>query len=625
MTTALVLHGHFYQPPRENPWTGIVEREPGARPFHDWNERIQHECYRPNAFARIFDSEGRVERIVNNYANFNFNFGPTLFNWLERYHPETYARIIEADRESARRRGGHGNALAQGYNHAILPLCNERDRRTQVRWGIADFRRRFEREPESLWLPETACDDSTLETLIEERLKYVILSPFQAGRVRQPGGEWRAATDGNVDSAVPYKYLHRDGSGRSIAVFFYDGHISKAIAFDRLLASSRALIDRFELAAGAAGAAIVSAATDGETFGHHYRYGERCLAYALEVEAEARGFRVTNYGEFLESYPPTLEVEISRGPEGKGTAWSCVHGVGRWSDDCGCHAGAHAGWNQKWRRPLRAALDLLRDAASRKFEEAGGDLFRDPWATRDAYIELLLDEKASQEEFLRRHASHDLRSSEQSRAVKLLELQRSAMVMYTSCGWFFDDISGIEAVQVLKYAGRTLELLDELGLAPPRGQFLEVLAGAESNLSRMGNGADIFLRVVEAAKASHQRGVRVASHPGLLDEGKAEKLFESVAGELIRKAVRLAVNEPSTENFGKALAWIELARKLGHDALLQRAQEIIYEALCGEKTISEDLSSLADAVGLAPGLFAQPSHVARAGGVEATPSASTAA
>ncbi|HVF57858.1 MAG TPA: DUF3536 domain-containing protein, partial [Pyrinomonadaceae bacterium] len=533
----------------------------------------------------------------------------------------------EADRESARRRNGHGNAIAQGYNHVILPLCNERDRRTQVRWGVADFRRRFRREPESLWLPETACDDATLETLIEEGLKYVILSPFQAERVRPVSGdsEWRTVSDGSVDTSVPYNYFHRDRSGRSIAVFFYDGHISKAIAFDGLLASSRALVDRFERAA-ANGASIVSVATDGETYGHHYRFGELCLAHALEVEAEARGFRVTNYGEFLASHPPASEVEIKQGPEGKGTAWSCSHGVGRWSSDCGCHAGTHANWNQKWRAPLRAALDLLRDDAARKFETAGGDLFRDPWAARDAYVELLFDENVSQatEDFLRRHASRTLRPFERERALKLLELQRGAMVMYTSCGWFFDDISGLEAVQVLRYAGHTIELMDELELVPPRAAFLEILAEARSNAARMGNGADVFARADEASRAAARHTASHDLRPKQGEEGKAEKIFESVAEELITKAVRSAVRSPSTDGFAKALAWVELARRLGRDDFLSRAQEIVYEAVGGGPPVSEELRALATALRLAPCLLVTSQDIC-SGGAEASPSDATLA
>jgi alpha-amylase/alpha-mannosidase (GH57 family) len=511
MTIALVVHGHFYQPPRENPWTGLIEREPSAGDSHDWNERIHAECYRTNAFARINDTYGRVERIVNNYARLSFNFGPTLLNWLEHKFPETYSRVLEADRVSARLSGGHGNAIAQGYHHAILPLCNERDRRTQVRWGMTDFRLRFKREPESLWLPETACDEATLETLIEEGIRYVVLSPFQAEGVRPVGGdesEWRSVSGGSVDTTVPYKFFHRDGSRRSLAVFFYDGQIARGVAFEGLLASSHALVGACARAARP-GAQIVNVATDGESFGHHFRWGDRCLAYALEAEAERHGLRVTNYGEFLATHEPEFEVRIKAESCGEGTAWSCPHGLGRWTRDCGCHGGAPEGWNQRWRTPLRSALDFLRDDLAPKFEDACGQLLGDPWLARDEYVELLVDGASSREEFFSRHATRQLTRDEQSRALTLLESQRTAMAMYASCGWFFNDVSGIETLQTLRHAGRLVELANDLGLDPPLAPFLEILSEARSNIADKGSGADIFLRAVEGARVTPQR---VAAH-----------------------------------------------------------------------------------------------------------------
>lgn len=515
--TALVVHGHFYQPPRENPWTGNIEPQPSARPFRDWNERIHFECYRPNAYARIVDSYGRVERIVNNYALINFNFGATLFNWLVRHHPETYARIIAADRASMGLRSGHGNAIAQGYHHAILPLCNERDRLTEIRWGVADFRRRFGRDPESLWLPETACDDRTLCALIEEGLRYVILSPFQAERVRPAGAQvWQSIVDGQIDTSIAYKYLHRDGSGRSIAIFFYDGHVAKAIAFDGSLASSHALVDRFERAA-ARGGELVNVATDGESYGHHFKFGDRGLAYALEEEAPRRGFRVTNYGELLDEHPPAWEVEI-KAAGGEGTAWSCAHGLGRWTRDCSCHAGAPEGWNQRWRGPLRYALNFLRDEAALLFETQGDDLFHDPWHARDRYIELLAGDRPDPAAFLRGQAARALDEADRVRALTLLELQRNALMMFTSCGWFFNDISGIETVQVLKYAARVLDLFFELGAQPPRADFLDLLAEAESNAAARGSGADIFRREAETARVTPHRLAASLAISGLVAE-----------------------------------------------------------------------------------------------------------
>jgi alpha-amylase/alpha-mannosidase (GH57 family) len=502
MTTALIIHGHFYQPPRENPWTNTIEQQPSARPFPNWNERIHRECYRPNAYARVIDTYGRVERIVNNYTNISFNFGPTLISWLAEHHAETYARIVEADRLSVVRHAGHGNAIAQGYHHAILPLCNERDRRTEIRWGLYDFRHRFGRDAEALWLPETAANDETLATLIEEGLQFVILSPHQAERVRRIGTEtWTNTIDGNVDPHIPYRYNHPDGSGRALTIFFYDGHVAKAIAFDGLLASSHVLLDRIERAAGDGGP-LVNLATDGESYGHHFRFGDRCLAYALEVGARERGFEVTNYGAFLATHEPEFEVEIKEGPAGEGTAWSCAHGLGRWTRDCSCHAGAAEGWHQQWRTPLRTALNFLRDEGARHFETLGGDLFRDPWATRDEYVELLVDGRADRAAFLKRQAGRVLGEDESVRALTLLEMQRSALAMYSSCGWFFNDISGIETVQDLKYAGRVMDFLGELRIKPPRSAFLEILAEAESNIPQFGNGADIYRRFVDSARVT---------------------------------------------------------------------------------------------------------------------------
>jgi alpha-amylase/alpha-mannosidase (GH57 family) len=492
--TALIIHGHFYQPPRENPGTGKVEREFGAHPFHDWNERIHDECYGSNAFAHIISSNNTVDSTVNNYARISFNFGPTLLSWLEAHHSKTYQRIIEADRQSVAERGGHGNAVAQAYGHAILPLCNERDRLTQVLWGLADFRHRFGRAAESLWLPETACDDATLDLLIEQGLRYVILAPGQAQSYRAPGGPWHFVNDGHIDTTRAYRYLHRDGAGRALAVFFYHGPLARAIAFERALSSSRRLAEMFHRAGGP----MVNVATDGETYGHHFKFGDLCLTHALAVELPEQGFWLTNYGEFLDHHPPEFEVEIKKGPDGEGTSWSCAHGVGRWIRDCGCHTGGEAGWNQQWRGPLRAALDFLRDEAAREFESRGHELFTDPWAARNDYIDLVLDQWRSGVEFFDRHASRSLSLSDQVHAFTLLELQRYALLMYTSCGWFFSEISGIETVQIMKYAARVFELLDDLRAPSPRARFLELLAAARSNIGTNGSGADVYLRFAEA-------------------------------------------------------------------------------------------------------------------------------
>jgi alpha-amylase/alpha-mannosidase (GH57 family) len=464
--TALIIHGHFYQPPRENPWTGEIEPQPSAAPYHDWNERIHDECYAPN---------------VDNYPRISFNFGPTLLSWLASKHPDTYQQILEADRVSAAVRGGHGNAIAQAYGHAILPLCNERDRLTQVLWGLADFRFRFLREAESLWLPETAANDEVLALLIEQGMRYVILAPNQG--------------KGAIDSSRPYRFLHPDGSGRSLAVFFYNGPLARAIAFERALASGKGLVDLFVRAARDGD--LVNVATDGETYGHHFKFGDLGLAHALEVEAKAAGFWITNYAEYLDRHPPSLQVEIDNGPDGEGTSWSCAHGVGRWSRDCGCHTGGEAGWNQAWRQPLRAAFNFLRDDAAEKFEVVGAELLSDPWTARNQYIGVILDSGHVREEFLKRHAVRTLSSSEEARVWNLLEMQRSALLMFTSCGWFFSDLAGIETIQVIRYAARVVDLMKQLGLEPPIKRFLEIMAEAKSNRVEKGNGADLFLAADE--------------------------------------------------------------------------------------------------------------------------------
>lgn len=507
---ALVIHGHFYQPPRENPWTGNIDPEPSAKPFSNWNARIFKECYRANAFAEILDEKGAVLKVVNNYAGLSFNFGPTLLPWLERFHPETYQRILEADRESLARCGGHGNAIAQAYVHAILPLCSERDERTLIRWGLAEFEHRFGRAPEALWLPETACNNKTLGALIDEGMKFVILSPSQAQSTRKitnskpgspgapaPGNssipEWSDVGNGNIDTGIPYRFFHPDGSGRGITVFFYSGAVANAIAFEGILISSQGLIDRFEQNLSGAGQ-LVSAAVDGESFGHHFPFGERCLAYALDIEAPKRGFWITNFGEFLDHHPPAMEVEIKKGTDGMGTAWSCPHGLGRWYADCGCQTGGKEDWNQAWRGPLREALDFLRNRAALLLQDS--ELFQDASKARDEYIGVVLKPESA-EQFLGRHLKPGAGESERKEAVALLEMQRNALLMYSSCGWFFADISGLEAVLVMKYAGRVLDYLEEFELKPARKEFLEILVEAKSNRPRLGTGADIFRRSVE--------------------------------------------------------------------------------------------------------------------------------
>ena len=489
----LIIHGHFYQPPRENPRTGEIERQESAAPYHDWNERIHAECYGPNGFAYI-DGHSSA-RVVNNYAYISFNFGPTLLSWLEKHQPRTYQRILDADKESIAARSGHGNAIAQAYGHAILPLLNARDRLTHVLWGLEDFRYRFKRNAEAVWLPETACNDETLDLLIEQGMRYVILAAEQARRIRRLDEKnWNDIARGTVDTTSAYRVYHRDGSRRSLAVFFYHGPLARAIAFERALTSSEGLVERF-LSVAQTGP-LVNVATDGETYGHHFKFGDLCLAHALTVEAPEAGFHITNYGEYLDHHEPQFEVEIDSGPSGRGSSWSCSHGVGRWSEDCGCHTGGEPGWNQRWREPLRQALEFLRANTDKHFEERATDLFRDPWDARNAYIRVLLDEGSSVNHFLNDHCVRPLSGKEKHRAMTLLEIQRNSLLMFTSCGWFFSDLGGIETIQVLRYAARVIELQNQIGVATPREEFLVMLARARSNVTEKGNGAEIFARLI---------------------------------------------------------------------------------------------------------------------------------
>lgn len=497
MQRHLCIHGHFYQPPRENPWLEAVEVQDSAHPYHDWNERITAECYAPNAASRILDGERRIARIVNNYSRISFNFGPTLLAWLEQKEPEVYRSVLRADELSRERFSGHGSALAQAYNHVILPLANSRDKRTQILWGIADFERRFGRFPEGMWLPETAVDLESLDLLAEVGILFTILEPHQAARVRrlETEEEWEDVSGGRIDPTRPYEVALP--SGRRIAVFFYDGAVSRAVAFEGLLTSGERFAGRLmsTVPADPEEDRLVHIATDGETYGHHHRYGEMALSYALH-HIESNGLaKLTNYGEYLESHPPEYEAEIV-----ESTSWSCSHGVDRWRADCGCRLGIIPGLHQAWRAPLREALDWLRDEAAPRYEAAAGEFFSDPWAARDGYIDLVLDRSPDKvTAFLPRY-SRDVapEGADRVRALRLLELQRHAMLMYTSCGWFFDDLAGIETVQILRYAGRVVQLVEELFEVPVEEEFLRRLEGARSNAGE--SGRDLYEAQVRPAK-----------------------------------------------------------------------------------------------------------------------------
>jgi alpha-amylase/alpha-mannosidase (GH57 family) len=491
----ICIHGHFYQPPRENPWLETVETQDSAAPYHDWNERVCAESYAPNGAARIVNSKNQIIRIVNNYAWMSFNFGPTLLSWLSENAPRTYRMVLDGERKSRRSYQGHSSAMAQVYNHVIMPLASRRDRITQIRWGIADFQKHYGLRPEGMWLAETAADTETLELMAEHGIKFTILAPNQCkcvrplkGSVATPPASWSVPLGHLVDTTHPY--LVRFESGASIAVFFYDGPTSRAIAFEGLLNSGEAFAAR--LKAGfeeGSQAQLVSVATDGESYGHHHKHGEMALAWAIRLLEQDKTVKLANYASFLEQFPPEWECEII-----DDTSWSCSHGVERWRSNCGCST--RSGWSQEWRGPLRDALDGVRDAIGTLTEQEGAKLFKDVWEARDGYIDVILERDAeSRERFFQRHATHKLSAAERVRALQIMEMQRHAQLMYTSCGWFFDDISNIETVQVIAYAARVIQLAMELfgdKAATLEPEFVERLRAAKSNVPGVGDGARVY-------------------------------------------------------------------------------------------------------------------------------------
>jgi alpha-amylase/alpha-mannosidase (GH57 family) len=495
----LCVHGHFYQPPRENPFLEAIELQDSAYPYHDWNERVTSECYAPNATSRILDGEQRIMQLVNNYARISFNFGPTLLSWIEQKAPKVYDALREADKSSREQYSGHGSAIAQAYNHMIMPLANCRDKNTQVKWGIRDFEYRFGRLPEGMWLPETAVDTETLDVLSANGIKFTILAPRQAKRIRKRGSRsWQDVSGDRVDPSRAY--LVQLPSKRTISVFFYDGPISQGVAFERLLDNGQRFADR--LVSGFSDARqwpqLVHIATDGESYGHHHRFGEMALSYALHHIETNKLAQLTNYGEFLERYPADHFAEIVNN-----SSWSCVHGVERWRSNCGCNSGGHGGWNQEWRTPLRAALDWLRDELTPFYEQKAGPLLKDVWAARDEYVQVVLNRaEENVQNFLGKHTTHPLSKEEQVAALKLLEMQRHAMLMYTSCGWFFDELSGLETVQVMQYAGRAIRLAQDFGADGIEAGFTDRLAAAKSNLPEHGDGKRIYEKWVKPAAVS---------------------------------------------------------------------------------------------------------------------------
>ncbi|MBI4737002.1 MAG: DUF3536 domain-containing protein [candidate division NC10 bacterium] len=558
MPIHLVIHGHFYQPPRENPWTGAIERQESAAPFHDWNARIVAECYESNARSRVLDGNGRILDIVNNYERISFNVGPTLLAWLREAVPDLWQGLLAADRASQARLG-HGNAIAQAYNHMILPLATPRDRQTQIRWGIREFETRFGRMPEAMWLPETAVDATTLGLLVGAGMRYVILSPAQAARWRPLGeSRWITPTEAELDPRRPYRWHLRDAQGnvqgdRGIDVCFYHAPLSRGISFQHYLRDASTLASRIADAAAGFPDPLILIATDGESFGHHEKFGDMCLATLFAREVPQRGFSVSNPAAYLATHRPAWEVEFL--PQ---SAWSCSHGVGRWREDCGCSAGGGPGWTQRWRRPLRQGLDRLRDALGEIFTEEIAPLLRDGWAARDDYIELLLDPgEAARAAFFARHETRPLSGEERGRALRLLEMQHQAMLMYTSCGWFFADISGIETVQNLRYAARAIELAAPFAPLDLEAVLLENLERARSNVAAHKDGRHLWERRVRPSHVTAEDAV-------------ARLLLEGALGREVTVQVRyrwMLTPDPVVRREGLLLAGVRAVSKVTGETL----------------------------------------------------------
>ena len=492
MEKFICIHGHFYQPPRENAWLEEIELQESAAPYHDWNERIDSECYNPNANSRVLNDEGKIIDIVNNYSKISFNFGPTLLSWLEKYSPETYSGILKADKESMKNFGGHGSAMAQVYNHLIMPLCNRRDKETQVKWGIYDFEKRFKRKPEGMWLAETAVDYETLEVLAEHDIKFTVLAPRQAKAFRKIGEEnWSQGVNSQ------FHYICNLPSGKKITLFFYDGDGSQAVAFKGLLKDGKELannlINSFNIFSG--DHPLVHIATDGESYGHHHRYGDMALAYCIRYIEENKLANLTNYGQFMNLFEAEYEIEIH-----ENSSWSCVHGIERWRSNCGCNTGGTS-WNQEWRKPLRDTLNWLRDHLAEVYEREMKFFNKDVWGLRNKYINIILDRNiVNVEKFIKENAPENLDEEQTTKFIRLMEMQRQCLLMFTSCAWFFDEISGIETVQVLQYANRAIQLAERESDVHLEEEFISRLSYIKSNIEDYDNGAVIYKRFVEPSR-----------------------------------------------------------------------------------------------------------------------------
>lgn len=485
MKKAICIHGHFYQPPRENPWLEYVELQTSAYPFHDWNERISIECYLPNSAARLVNQDNKIVDIVNNYSKISFNFGPTLMDWMKKFHHDAYEAIVKSDEKSVRE--NNPAAIAQCYNHMIMPLANFNDKITQIKWGIKDFEYHFKRKPLGMWLPETAVDIDTLEALAKEKIKFTILAEHQVKEIKKISSDSFSKPNENLSLNSPY--LCKLPSGKSILIFIFNGDISYRISFSTLLSNgidfAKALISKFN---DQSDSQIVSIATDGETFGHHKKFGDMALAACLKF-LENQKYHISTFSKYLDETNVLYEMILN-----ENTSWSCAHGIGRWKEDCSCNTGNYPHGNQKWRKFLRESLDFIRDELGKRYENTIKSFNVDPWELRNNYISIILNRsKENVEAFLQSHFNKKLSDEEKTTILTALEMQRHLMLMYTSCGWFFDDISNIETIQILRYAKRALQLSKDQDL---ENKFIDMLEKAQSNEESLKNGKIVYEKFV---------------------------------------------------------------------------------------------------------------------------------
>jgi len=605
MNKFVCIHGHFYQPPRENAWLEVIEQQDSAFPFHDWNERITHECYAPNGASRILDDNDRIINIVNNYARISFNFGPTLLHWMERNAPEAYADVIAADKESLLQFNGHGSAMAQVFNHIILPLANRRDKETQVKWGIEDFKLRFNRLPEGMWLAETAVDTESLEVLAENGITFTILAPRQAKRIKKINeNAWQDIVNEQFSTKRPY--VCKLPSGKTITLFFYDGGLSQDIAFKGILIDGKDFAKRLTSAfSNNEELELVHVATDGESYGHHHKHGDMALAYCLDYIEKQNLARITNYAEFLSLTSPEWEAEIH-----ENSSWSCAHGVERWRNDCSCSSGMNPGWNQQWRKPLREALDWLRDQLATVFEKELSRYCESPWDARNAYIQVILNRNQDNvTRFLQNFCGKIPEGDHKTKVLRLFEMQRNCLLMFTSCGWFFDEISGIETTQILQYADRAIQLAESESSIVLHKAFLQLLSKAPSNIAAYGNGALVHKEFVQPSRLSLSKVGQHYAVASLFDDFPEQIVIcnyraESVDYQRVEAgAFRLAIGHTqvyslitdSVKQFYFAVLW------LGQNHIIGNAQNFMevraYNEMKAELLKSFENSSIAEVIG----------------------------